>query len=820
MPAKPKLYEGWIGNLLNLDSRFHGNDRRIGEKMRVKIIILLFVLISVNSWLSSTTWHIKQDGTGDFTTIQEGINASVDADTVLVYPGTYYENIIYNGKNIIVASLELTTGYPSYIASTVINGQQLESCVRVMDLESTAKIQGFTLTNGWGSQWYRSSGGGVIVTGEYQNPTYFSIKNCRITENFSETGGGIYAFRSNLELSGVSIHDNYAYMTGGGIYLNNTVANFNNQYRSNIYDNLAGTGLDLYSFRCQTNEVILDTFTVIEPTRYFANQFELTSCPNPPYSFDILHASLQPVNCDLYVSPDGDDTNSGLYPDESMKTIIQAIRKVASDSLNPKTVHLAAGVYSKSANDQFFAFGGKDNVKIIGDSKTTTIIDGEYGQYLLFYMGGSDNSVVKNMTFQNINYGAPIISLFDSNNTLFENVIVQNFEGTSNYAAFHGSPTESLYLRNVDLNNCSTPGGVSAAHFDAVDYLEVIGCSFINNYCYGSGAAQLCAGLQTNTYAEGEISINNTVFSNNINNAINYGVSALVLNTLNGESGKYTISNCLFDNNQCLGSAYRTVNIDGSDDVYINNSTFVNNTSTYTLIILRNPIEFHNNIMRNNCNYEIFLPDNSPWGNTSTLNISHCNIQGGYSAIYNQNNANIVNWGEGNIDEDPLFFGTLEQPYLLSPLSPCVDAGTPDTTGLFIPPWDLLYNQRVWDGDGNGVATIDMGCYEFGAEPYLEATQYQIPNVHYQLTNYPNPFNPFTTIKFNLIESGKVELTIYNIKGQKVKTLMDAYSCKGHFELIWRGSDDNEKKVATGNYFIKLKVNGDIKAVRKLILLK
>ena len=49
---------------------------------------------------------------------------------------------------------------------------------------------------------------------------------------------------------------------------------------------------------------------------------------------------------------------------------------------------------------------------------------------------------------------------------------------------------------------------------------------------------------------------------------------------------------------------------------------------------------------------------------------------------------------------------------------------------------------------------------------------------------------------------------------------MDAYSCKGHFEIVWRGTDDNGKKVATGNYFVKLKVNDETKAVRKLILLK
>ena len=104
--------------------------------------LLLFTLFI--SLLLAETIEIKQDGTGDFTTIQEGINVSVDSDTVLVYPGTYYENIIYSGKNIMVASLELITGNEVYIDSTIIDGQRLDSCVLVNDQEADANIQGLT----------------------------------------------------------------------------------------------------------------------------------------------------------------------------------------------------------------------------------------------------------------------------------------------------------------------------------------------------------------------------------------------------------------------------------------------------------------------------------------------------------------------------------------------------------------------------------------------------------------------------------------------------------------------------------------------------
>jgi hypothetical protein len=179
-------------------------------------------------------------------------------------------------------------------------------------------------------------------------------------------------------------------------------------------------------------------------------------------------------------------------------------------------------------------------------------------------------------------------------------------------------------------------------------------------------------------------------------------------------------------------------------------------------------------------------------------------------------------WGEGIIDSIPQFLGGDEYDplyYQLTELSPCVDVGTPDTTGLYLPPWDLLHNYRVWDGDGDGVAIIDMGCYEFGAEPYVEASQYQILNTQYHLSNYPNPFNPETKIAFNLPESGRVILEIYNIKGQKIKTLLDCYMSPGSSEIIWNGRDDFDKTVGSGVYFYKLQTSSQT-IIKKMLLLK
>ena len=86
--------------------------------------------------------------------------------------------------------------------------------------------------------------------------------------------------------------------------------------------------------------------------------------------------------------------------------------------------------------------------------------------------------------------------------------------------------------------------------------------------------------------------------------------------------------------------------------------------------------------------------------------------------------------------------------------------------------------------------------------------------------NYPNPFNPETKIAFNLPESGRVILEIYNIKGQKVRTLMDCYMSPGRSEMIWNGRDKNKQSVSSGIYFYRLILNDKVAASRKCLLLK
>jgi hypothetical protein len=85
--------------------------------------------------------------------------------------------------------------------------------------------------------------------------------------------------------------------------------------------------------------------------------------------------------------------------------------------------------------------------------------------------------------------------------------------------------------------------------------------------------------------------------------------------------------------------------------------------------------------------------------------------------------------------------------------------------------------------------------------------------------NYPNPFNPETKIEYALKKTGHVTLYIYNVLGEKVKTLLDQDQPAGFYQINWDGKNDNGKPISSGIYLYKLEVNGFSEA-RKMLLLK
>ncbi|KPL13050.1 MAG: hypothetical protein AMS23_04235 [Bacteroides sp. SM1_62] len=95
-----------------------------------------------------------------------------------------------------------------------------------------------------------------------------------------------------------------------------------------------------------------------------------------------------------------------------------------------------------------------------------------------------------------------------------------------------------------------------------------------------------------------------------------------------------------------------------------------------------------------------------------------------------------------------------------------------------------------------------------------------LPTIYRLDQNYPNPFNPTTTISYSVPAKGKVKLEIYNMLGQRIKTLVNSSMPAGNYEATWDAKDDQGRTAASGVYFYRLTASGDITLTKKMLFLK
>jgi hypothetical protein len=251
------------------------------------------------------------------------------------------------------------------------------------------------------------------------------------------------------------------------------------------------------------------------------------------------------------------------------------------------------------------------------------------------------------------------------------------------------------------------------------------------------------------------------------------------------------VKNCIFDSNNasfCGGGLHSL-----SATPTIVNSTFANNSAGYC------GGGIHNEDSQGTIINTILWDNTASEGNeihnfNSTVSVTFSDISGGYS-------------GNGNIDVNPLFVDSGNGDFHLQGESPCIDTGTPDTTGLNLPLYDIDGNERIFDGDGNGIAIVDMGAYEYAANVVMAYDWHIASPEKYRLyPNYPNPFNPTTTINFDIPVGtyNYTSLRIYDITGKLIKTLINGEKEPGYHSVSWNGRDKTGQEVSSGLYFYRL----------------
>ena len=782
--------------------------------------------INIDEWtslcqgnvFSGPIWHVSTVGSDSpgggseenpFATIQHAI-ASVDTgDTIIVHPGTYVENVDFAGKSIVLGSNWLFANDTTAVDSTIIDGNHSGPVVNISNGEdSTTALIGFTLKNGSGAAIGNyNKGGGIYIEGSRPSIRWVNIEDCaadggwgggiyisdsdvslirtNISRNHAQWGGGISAENSHLVLRFTTLIDDSASISGGGVYLNNVNLNAR---RFNGFNNVAtldGGGL----FATGGSDVVIRRLILNGNRAYLGGAFSF----NDSSTIDLNNGNINLNNAE----------NGGGIWASAVTGTIGAVRFQNNTAENlGGAMHLSSNsdleatdmvVINNSANRG----GGISILNSVGD-----FVGGEINNNYAWrgggiFSNGSDLDFFSITLTQNNSedIGGGLLSIstnlvMDSTNVTFNSsdsssgggIMCINNDSTATYEVVI---TNSLISRNNANNSGSglyfrTAGDDSSGMDILIENTRIIR----NDGDYYTGLR--IYGLNT------QFEVNNCTFRGN--NAVQFAAGA-------GFSGSCigSVNHSLFAfNHAAIGGG--NFNSGGASvwsgaDVDFDHCTFANNTAAYgtALTVGAASAAVTNSIIWGNSTSNHVALD--VWDGTGgTLDISYTDLLGGSQAIQLEDTELCsFSWGDGNIDEAPLFCLPDSGNFTLAENSPCVEAAEDRS---------------------------DLGAFGIGCDPIILSTAGELLPAAYALhQNYPNPFNPVTTIKYDLPENSQVRIAIYDMLGRKVRTLVSGFENAGFKAVQWQGKNDFGRSVGAGVYIYQIQA-GDFLQTRKMILLK
>jgi predicted outer membrane repeat protein len=353
-----------------------------------------------------------------------------------------------------------------------------------------------------------------------------------------------------------------------------------------------------------------------------------------------------------------------------------------------------------------------------------------------------------------------------------------------------------FFVSSVEITGCtfleneaeSGGGGIFIDHVQNSDGVTISDCEFVSN------KSNLDGGGGISLTSIDDVLITNCTFSGN------WG--AVTGNYLDGGGAIYasyassTVSFCTFDHNFGFGDG-GTIFCRGAD-VLVESCTFSQNRS-WCCGGLRLDADaiIINTIFSGNQKYAIIFE-------SGTHSVEYCDFFDNEFLFYGPVPAGLTEITGVNANGDPCdnFSNILLDPQIcdtangdlrIADNSPCLGAG---------------------DGGAN-IGALGIGCTytDVPDQPQLLPGEFSLSQ------NHPNPFNPVTTLEYSLPERSHVTVEIYNVLGQKVRTLIDHEESAGSYTITWDGTDISGKSVATGIYLYRFQ-SGEYVETKKMLLLK
>lgn len=804
--------------------------------MKICYLLIMFIFSSL---LFCATRTVSLDGTQQYTSIQAAVNDSRHGDVVQVYPGRYEENIEFIDYNISLVSLYTTDPQQQYIENTVIDGN-MNSCIRVINGE-TITITGFTMVNNEQGNYsgdLNYAGGGIYLKLSSQA----IVSHCVIRNCIALSGGGITVSQnSSLTMSAVQIYDNQAIYEGGGLQFNSSNNLVSDQINlCSIYNNFAPSGMDINVRFVQdtTNHysisLLLGSISLAEPDGFYI------AVRYANLDISTQNGFLDLVDHDLYISPEGDDTNDGLSISSPKRSIAKAMQIVASNPDNPRTIHLAPGVYSHTQNGQVFPIGMKSHTRVVGSGTEDCLLDGEMLRSFWYPTCVTDIEIsgMKMVNSRSI-YTFPL-GVYYSSDIYLHDLKFENNWG-ANFSAMTIGYCDNIIIEKIIAGYTTYDNDLMTLGAFDCDNLLVNNFTSANNTVTDMEGNDMGFRFQTC-----DLVLRNSIIANN---SAQDAWPFVYINIYPGfEDFNLDMSNVLIINNTVSNGSWVVNPIymqNRFQPMQINNCTFANNTATGTLTSVIGSADIRNLVSYNpGTPYELYILNYiSSTGMSYSASVSNSLFRTG---TIGSSLPDLVTLTYNIMDSNPLFLGTvdtnlsIDQPeyYQLSSGSPCINTGTADTTGLNLPPMDLAGNYRIANG------RIDMGCFEYGSMPYVGVDDPELPTPPegFRLSVYPNPLlntsrAPGVFIEFSLPRkpASHPQIDIFNIRGQTVKniSLADSYNSliykaglshdvkqNGEFySTIWNGKDDNNRPLASGTYIVRVMADKMV-ATKKITIIK
>ncbi|MFC1619781.1 FlgD immunoglobulin-like domain containing protein [Candidatus Neomarinimicrobiota bacterium] len=682
-----------------------------------------------------------------------------------------------------------------------------------------------------------SGGGGFYFYGG-GNPR---IDACRVSRNESASwGGGVQLEEVALDLSTTTISRNRASKYSGIVVWQPGSIITHEDAPPSVYLNSSreeALGQDIKAFDdgdwsgddINPITIHVDTFTVSDYTNRQVSPIETIT-------LEINHGLADPKYHDLYVHPNGSDSNSGETSVEPLRTITLAMLQVAADSSNPRTIHLAEGTYSLSTNGETFPIYPKSNTHLKGIEQDRVILDAEYNSPLIIIRSDVTRATLENLT---LTHGAA-----GNRSSGILSIGLAEWENPDN------RPHPQLNLKNIHFQD-----NVGFYRDDRTNWAANLYAYnthiLMNNVQFGA-----CVGIPFHTEGTGSLFLANSIISLESMDDLPWEISRGLRYNIR-LSHNAIISNCVFYDRQhnndifiipvaanvaVLNSALLDLDFTPPLEQYIDidysfvsgNVKGIGNQTGDPLFTDPENLDFTLDPL----SLAIDAGDPSPLYHESNDTRNDIGLYGGSGLVAFPRvdfglkpvaDTSIFEWGIANFRPDSVVVDSLilENTYDFS-----IDWPGPITIPSFsFYSFDIRFHpMEIGDYEANLMLYSDdlYGANSAvipvlaSADTTVEIRQNSIlvtPEQFALHPAYPNPFNPVTTIRYELPEAAMVRLVVYDLQGREITRLADNYLPAGSYESVWDGRDGDGRVVPSGIYIARL-VTAEYSKAIKMVLLK